>query len=549
MILTYAFPFLNFSLFFVLRLFRRSLSAVYIDVIMRFKESTGIRGHIQSTLTSCLIRVLHCILGAILHQNLALAVYTSIFLGSKCIASVNEVFSRRRSGRNRSIHLQHRQPIIFGSTSIPFELSSKLFEHLDRQDLVRASKVCKRWNAIVAPLLWRSPRFFYKLDKHLSDIYIAPIRTMWSTPTMATEQPYVLYQTLDAAEYRHGYQCQLALSRKPLGQYVRFVDFEFREHLVSDQTLADIAQYCPMIQHLSLAGCCQITDTSLRLLSRGKLRHSLKSIDLSDCPQITDDGLSLVSQRFYRLQRVALNGCTGISNAGILTLVRNSSLHDWPCPPRSSLLEIYLRRCSSLSGLTIQYVATTCGSSLRALNLAETAIIGDKEIRSIAKHCVSLLHLSLARSESVLGENHAGTDMGQSILNTQDLDSATAVTVHNLQQQRENVIVDDTIEYLVKHLPSLCYLDLSNITSITNTSIFSISKFCPNLKTLVLVGCHGITDTSLPFLAELHRQHGQLVNITLGGSNGDFSRYVNSIEHDVNWQGWTHEPLNRQSAE
>lgn len=525
-----------------------SIVASYHTVDMRFKDAESIQHLLQLTATNFLMDLLHFLLVLILHHDISLAINAVVLLAIQCIRSIKHAFCRPLANRScNTSHLHHRQPIIFGNVAFPFELSSKIFEQLDRQGLLQASQVSRGWYSVVIPLLWRSPRFYYKLDKHLSDIYHAPIQTMWSISTVAIEKTYILHQTLEAADYRHGYQSQLPLSRKPLGQYVINISFEFREHLVSDQTLADIAQYCPLVQNLSLAGCRNITDSGLRLLSRGKLRHSLKTIDLGDCVQVTDDGLMVLSQTFCLLQNVTLNGCIGISNTGIMTLMRNSAMHDWPYPAKSNLQEIYLRRCSILSGATIQYLAMTCGNSLQVLNLAATGHIGDKEIRTIAEHCSSLRHLSLARNKTDLFENDARPELGQSAIELPEPNMGSRVSERE-SQARENEIVDETIEYLVKHLQQLYYLDLSNITSITNQSAASISKCCHNLITLVLVGCDKITDVSLPFFSELHQRHGQLVNITLGGSNGNLKGIVNSIENDVNWHGWTHEPLFQESA-
>jgi hypothetical protein len=249
--------------------------------------------------------------------------------------------------------------------------------------------------------------------------------------------------------------------------------------------------------------------------------------------QVTDEGLSLISQRFHRLQKVSFNGCTGLTNTGIKTLIRNSATQDWPSISRSSLQEIYLRRCQNLSGNTIKYLAVTCGPSLQALNLAYSAYIGDKEIRVIADHCVTLRHLSLARKS--LSENEV--DAGQS---RPDVSETSTSIAEPTAVDKKDEIVDDSIEYLVKRLPQLRYLDLSNITSITNDSVVSISNYCQNLATLILVGCDMINEDSLSPLSELHRQHGQLVNITLGGTTEFLNNLVQSIEHDDNWHGWTH---------
>lgn len=499
---------------------------------MRLKEGEKIHHGIELTL----IIGINLFLSSILNNNTVWLLYAMVFFAPECIRYFRLRYFRHvdksQTYRPLTQHRLHQKSVGFGTVSFPSELASKIFEHLNQHELLQATQVCKSWNDVVTPLLWRSPRFYHKLDKQLSDIYYTPLRSMWPT-SISLENPFFLYQSLDTAEYRNGYDCQLQLAQKSLGQYARHLSFEYRESLVSDTTLNDITTYCPSLQNLSLAGCRNITDTGLRYLSRGKLRYTLKCIDLSDCVLVTDEGLSLISQRFHRLQKVSLNGCTGLTNTGIKTLIKNSATQDWPSISRSSLQEIYLRRCQNLSGNTIKYLAVTCGPSLQALNLAYSAYIGDKEIRVIAEHCVTLRHLSLARKSPSENEVDAGQSRPDvSETNTSIADPTVA--------DRKEEIVDDSIEYLVKRLPQLRYLDLSNITSITNDSVVSISNYCQNLATLILVGCDMINEDSLSPLSELHRQHGQLINITLGGTTEFLNNLVQSIEHDDNWHGWTH---------
>ncbi|KAI9283689.1 hypothetical protein BC943DRAFT_308679 [Umbelopsis sp. AD052] len=454
------------------------------------------------------------------------------FFAPECIEYLR-LGTFRQVDKSQTYQPQHQllqKQVAFGTASFPSELASKIFEHLNQNELLQACQVCKSWNNVATPLLWRSPRFYHKLDKQLSDIYYTPIQTMWPT-SISLDNPYFLYQSVVASEYRNGYDSQLALAQKPMGQYARHLTFEYRENLVSDTTLNDIAMYCTSLQNLSLAGCRNITDAGLQYLSRGKLQHTLNCIDLSDCVLVTDEGVSLILQRFHRLQKISFNGCTGLTNTGIKTSIRHSATGGWPSESNHSLQEIYLRRCPNLSGNTIRYLAITCGPSLQALNLAYSAYIGDKEIRVIAEQCVALRHLSLARRRPLENE----IEPGQSRPDASDTNTPIPTIVDTKDE-----IVDASIDYLVKRLPQLQYLDLSNITSITNQSVVSISESCPNLVTIVLVGCDMISEDSLSPLSALHRQHGQLINITLGGTTEFLNNLVHSVEHDDNWHGWTH---------
>ncbi|KAJ2960300.1 hypothetical protein NQZ79_g4328 [Umbelopsis isabellina] len=434
-----------------------------------------------------------------------------------------------------------QQSLTFGTTEIPYDVAAKVFDYLQDHDLCRSMLVCKNWKQTIIPLLWRSPRFYHKLDRQLSDKYSAPISTMWSVTSGTRENAYIIYQTLDVTEYRHGYGSQLPFRYLPLGQFVRSLSFEYREQLVTDQTLADIAEQCPLLQYLSLCGCRSITDNGLRYLTRGKLRHSLRSIDLSGCNKITDYGLTLVSKLCVRLQKISLNGCIRITNAGIIILLKSSAIPRWPGSFKSKLQDISYRRFTNLSSTTIQYLARTCGPSLLKLDLASSGAIGDAEIRAISDYCINLQHLNLARKKKVELVVEHDVDSVHNILQpTQPAPSGAPAS--DPTTSIKNEITDETIEYMVKRI-DLVHLDLSNVLTISNQSVINISDHCKSLASIVLIGCNNINGDSLPHLLALHRRHNNLVDIAFGDSDVNFKDTVNSIEREDDWKDWIHQKL------
>ncbi|KAG2177964.1 hypothetical protein INT43_003211 [Umbelopsis isabellina] len=434
-----------------------------------------------------------------------------------------------------------QQSLTFGTTKLPYDIAAKVFDYLQSHDLYRSTLVCKNWRYAITPLLWRSPRFYHKLDRQLSDKYSAPISTMWSVTSGSRENAYIIYQTLDVAEYRHGYGSQLSFRNLPLGQFVRSLSFEYREQLVTDQTLADIAEHCPSLQFLSLSGCRSITDNGLRYLMRGKLRHSLRSIYLSECNRITDYGLALVSKLCVRLHTISLNGCIRITNAGIIVLVKSSAIPRWPDSFKSKLQDISYRRSTNLSGSTIQYLARTCGPSLRKLDLASSGNIGDAEIKAISDHCINLQHLNVAKKKKM--QIVIGNDV-ESLPNIMPSaqPSSSGAGGADPKTDTKNEITDETIEYMIKKL-DLIHLDLSNVLTISNQSVIHISHHCKSLASIVLIGCNNINGDSLPYLLALHRRFDNLVDISFGESDVNFNDTVNSIEKADDWKDWIHQKL------
>lgn len=499
---------------------------------------------LQLIISTFLAGAAHSIIENILQDNNPVIILLANFLSQQLQLLVIYLYPTAETmGSSSTIILPDmwQQSLTFGNTKLPYDITAKVFDHLQSHDLCQSTLVCKSWRQTLTPLLWRSPRFYHKLDKQLSDKYSAPISTMWSVTSGTRENAYIIYQTLDVADYRHGYGSQLPFRYLQLGQFVRSLSFEYREQLVTDQTLADIAEHCPSLQHLSLSGCQSITDNGLSYLMRGKLRHSLRSINLSDCNSITDYGLALVSKLCARLHTISLDGCTRITDAGIIVLLKSSSMPRWPGSFKSKLQGISYRRFTSLSNPTLRYLVQMCGPSLRKLDLASSGNIGDVEIKAISDYCINLQHLNLARKKKaqiIIGHNV------ESLLNiprsTQP--SFSEAGVADLKTDTKNEITDETILYMITRL-DLVHLDLSNVLTISNQSVIDISIHCISLASIVLIGCNNINGDSLPLLLALHRRHRNLVDISFGESDVNFKDTVNSIERGDDWKDWIHQKL------
>jgi hypothetical protein len=485
----------------------------------------------------------HCIIEHILQHNNPFIIHLVDYLTQRLQLLIHTLCPIAETmGTTMTPSDMCQQTLTFGSVETPHDIAVKVFEQLHRHDLYRSSLVCRKWHQTITPLLWRNPRFYYRLDRQLSDKYSAPISTMWSVTSGSRGNAYIIHQTLDVTEYRHGYNSQLPFRFRPFGQYVRSLSFEYRERLVTDKTLADIAEYCPSLQNLSLRGCRNITDNGLRYLTRGKLRHSLRSINLSGCNKITDYGLALVSKLCVHLQTISLDGCIRISNAGIIVLLKSFALSRWPGSFRSKLQDISYRRCTNMSSTTIQYMARTCGPSLLKLDLATSGTIGDSEIKAISDYCINLQHLNLARKKISIAVTGNDIDRVHTLLQSAQpsLSEATVPEINTVAKKNE--ITDETIDYMVRRL-DLVHLDLSNILSLSNQSVINISHHCNSLATIVLIGCNSIDGDSLPYLLELHRRYGNLVDISLGSSDVNLKDFVNSIESEEDWKDWIHQEL------
>jgi hypothetical protein len=85
---------------------------------------------------------------------------------------------------------------------------------------------------------------------------------------------------------------------------------------------------------------------------------------------------------------------------------------------------------------------------------------------------------------------------------------------------RQDSITDRALALLCESCPKLQLLDLSYITTISNSAIESLSESAKSLVCLTIIGCPGITSQSLMYLARLRNNSGKLGCITMGDALG-----------------------------
>ncbi|KAG9445338.1 hypothetical protein H6P81_016678 [Aristolochia fimbriata] len=90
---------------------------------------------------------------------------------------------------------------------------------------------------------------------------------------------------------------------------------------VTDVGVAAISSGCPRLQMINLAYCPEITDESLRSLSKC-LR--LTTLEMRGCPRITSVGLSAVAMGCKQISKIDIKKCHEINDAGMLPLAKFS---------------------------------------------------------------------------------------------------------------------------------------------------------------------------------------------------------------------------------
>lgn len=105
------------------------------------------------------------------------------------------------------------------------------------------------------------------------------------------------------------------------------------------------------------------------------------------------------------------------------------------------------------------------------------------------------------------------------------------------EKVKEDSITDRALALLCESCPNLQLLDLSYISTISNTAMESLSETAKSLVCLTIIGCPGITSQSLLYLARLRNSSGKLGCITMGDALGISERDIELIMQGM-LSGW-----------
>ena len=139
-----------------------------------------------------------------------------------------------------------------------------------------------------------------------------------------------------------------------------------------------------LLRRLSLARCAELTDQSVRQLSRHATQ--LHSLDLSHCALLTDASCAILAASLSELRRLSLEGCTKLSNAATLPLA-NMRLHSL------NLGSCTLLGDDAINGLCSKMPLAT---SLRSLQLNDLPRLSDSGVHTLATTFNGLLSLSVS---------------------------------------------------------------------------------------------------------------------------------------------------------
>jgi hypothetical protein len=156
------------------------------------------------------------------------------------------------------------------------------------------------------------------------------------------------------------------------------VDFE-NCTWVTDATLVVCALHCPLLQDITLRGCCQITDDGVCALI-DKVGGNLRSLKLGCCGLLTDNSVEATARQCPLLRCVS---CPFVSDAAVTKLAEG-------CP---ELVYANLSGTGAGDG-TLVALSQHC-TKLVTLNVRQCPSITLQGVRAIAERCTCLEELWL----------------------------------------------------------------------------------------------------------------------------------------------------------
>jgi hypothetical protein len=221
--------------------------------------------------------------------------------------------------------------------------------------------------------------------------------------------------------------------------------------LVDDGALAVLALKARQLQHLSLRGCRLITDMGFKTLGeRPPAYKPLLELDLSGCTGLTDKGLLALLRGTRHLVKLSLAGLTGLSDLGMMGFT--SAMGSGTNPGLESL---------DLSGTRLDAAGFAWIApgvpALKELLLDDCPRVGRQVLELIGEHVHGLVTLSVANCPGVV-------------------DAAVAA----LGPQ-----------------PELDKLVLTNCVELTDAAFDALALNAPRLRYLTTAGLNRVSDGAL----------------------------------------------------
>ncbi|GMH88698.1 hypothetical protein TrVE_jg986 [Triparma verrucosa] len=309
---------------------------------------------------------------------------------------------------------------------------------------------------------------------------------------------------------------------------------------IGDGEIKSLAEKCNVLRSVNLKECKQVSDVGILAVSQGCT--GLEELDLSRSElqfKITDVSLLALSERSEILNKLNLNGCEMVTDAGLSWLAKGCSGLKW----------LDLMNCSKVSNGGMRCLGEGC-PDLEWCNLSHLKKVTDVGLRFLAQGCSKLKSLNatgifllsdgMKRDFGFEGLQALGRSPCAKTLKTLNLTgcfqvSTTALKSLSMLTAVENLCLSGCVNlttqgmgYMADGLDKVrtlslafcgdCVSDammtrcLKKWTKITSAIFTECEKIgqgslkalagCTNLRRLDLTGCHGVDDLALLPLSE-----------------------------------------------
>lgn len=275
---------------------------------------------------------------------------------------------------------------------------------------------------------------------------------------------------------------------------------------VSSKALIAVAQSCKNLTSLSIESCANVGNEGLQAI--GKLCPKLQCVSIKDCPLVGDQGVSsLLSSAFSILMKVKLQALniTDFSLAVIGHYGRG-------------LTSLTLSCLNNVTEKGFWVMANAQGlQKLSSLVIASCTGVTDVSLEAVGKGCASLKHACFRRCCSVSDNGLLGLARSARSLESLQLEECNRITLSgvlgvlsNLEMKLKSLtlikcigIKDVLLDIpLLKPCTSLRSLSIQNCPGVGSRSLAMLSKLCPRIEHVNLIGLCGVTDAGVIQLVE-----------------------------------------------